>query len=104
MRGDDYTWQLHAHHLVIYNCGMGPSCAEYNEINTTGCDRNVNAPAGWLSKGDFNQLYATTIFNVRAGGQGDLVATIGPVQGRRCDRPFSVALIVQCLDRSVYLN
>ena len=37
-------------------------------------------------------------------GQGDLVATIGPVQGRRCDRPFSVALIVQCLDRSVYLN
>jgi hypothetical protein len=22
MRGDDYTFQLHGHHLVIYNCGM----------------------------------------------------------------------------------
>ena len=82
MRGDDYTWQLHGHHLVIYNCGMGPTCREFNEINPSGCDRNAVAPAGWLSKGDYNQLYASTIFNVRAGGQGDLVASITRLDGR----------------------
>lgn len=66
MRGDDFTWQLHGHHLVIYNCGMGPTCREYREFGSAqGCDRNIGAPAGWLSKGDYNQLYACTIFNVR---------------------------------------
>jgi hypothetical protein len=79
MRGDDFTWQLHGHHLVIYNCGMGPSC---DEFHGQGCDRNSIAPAGWLSKGDYNQLYASTIFNVLEAGQGSLVATTRKVPGR----------------------
>jgi hypothetical protein len=64
------------------NCGMGPSCREYSELSPTGCDRNAGAPAGWLSKGDFNRLYASTIFNVRSGGQGDLVAATEKLAGR----------------------
>lgn len=27
MRGDDFTFQLEAHHNVIFNCGMGRNCA-----------------------------------------------------------------------------
>ena len=52
MRGDDFTWQLHGHHLVIYNCGMGPTCTEYGEGSPAPpdsrldpCDRNAIAPA-----------------------------------------------------------
>ena len=59
---------------------MGPTCSP--EYEGHGCDRNVGAAAGWLSKGDFNKLYATTIFNVLETGQGALVATTRPVSGR----------------------
>ena len=83
MRGDDFTWQLHGHHLVIFNCGLGATCDEYSNVSTTGCDKNEVAPAGWLSKGDYNRLYASTIFNVRSAGQGDLVAFTGPVHASR---------------------
>ena len=102
MRGDDFTWcaslrifagwrltvcafggrELHGHHLVIWNCGMGPSCAEFQSLGLEGCDRNAVAPAGWLSKGDYNRLYAATIFNVLESGQGALVATTRKVAGR----------------------
>jgi hypothetical protein len=60
--------------------GMGATCSP--EYTGHGCDRNVGAAAGWLTKGDFNRLYATTIFNVPETGQGALVATTRPVSGR----------------------
>lgn len=70
------------HRVLIHRlrAGMGPTCS--SDYEARGCDRNVGAPAGWLSKGDFNRLYATTIFNVLETGQGALVATTRPVSGR----------------------
>lgn len=82
VRGDDYTWQLEGHHLVIWNCGLGPVCRNQRGYSGKGCDRNFNAPAGYLTKGDFGLLYAATIFNVNSEGQGALVVPVDEVSGR----------------------
>lgn len=66
VRGDDYNLNLTIHHSVIFNCGT-PS-ADANRFAATGC----------ILKGDYNQFYANTVFNVLAGGQGELCV---PVRG-----------------------
>ena len=81
MRGDDYTWQLHGHHNVIFNCGLGRTCRSPG-YQGPGCDRNQGAAAGWLTKGDYGLLHSSTIFNVDPLGQGALVVTVAGVPGR----------------------
>ena len=59
VRCDDNSRDCDINHCVVFNCGQPL--------------RN-GAPAGILVKGDRNRVWACTIFNASAGGQGDLVA------------------------------
>ena len=82
MRGDDFNLNLSAHHNVIWACG------------TPVGDANANAAAGLLMKGDWNRIYANTIFNVSggmAGGGGSTLdfLTSQVVRFARNDKEFS---------------
>lgn len=45
-------------------------------------DRNRNASSGIIVKGDYNMVYASTIFNVNPDGKGGLEIPTGAVPGR----------------------
>ena len=71
VRGDDYNLNLTVHHSVIFNCGV-PS-ADANRFAATGC----------ILKGDYNQFYANTVFNVLPGSQGELCVPVHGLPGSK---------------------
>ena len=98
VRGDDYNLNLTMHHLVVWNLGVGRDGADRNDEPT---HPPKGAATGLILKGDFNRVWACTVFNTSVYGQGDLCPTtkkLGPAPGR------GFPLLPQQNMHSLYLN
>ena len=98
VRGDDGTVDLHVHHNVIYDCGVG----NVSSLSGMGSPTAVPlfapraSPCGVMLKGDSNVYYSNTVWNTR--GQGDLV--VDTRRGPPCTEQGCTPLNA----RSIFLN
>ena len=98
VRGDDFNLNLTMHHLVVWNLGVGRDGFDRNDQPT---DPAKGAATGLILKGDYNRVWACTVFNTSVYGQGDLCPTtsaLGPAPGR------GFPLLAQQNVHSLYLN
>ena len=102
VRGDDYNLNMTMHHLVVYNLGEG---RDGHDRNDQPSNPPTGAATGLILKGDYNRVWACTVFNTTEYGQGDLCPTtksLGPTMcpGKRCGFPG----LAQQNTHSLFLN
>ena len=88
VRGDDFNLNLSLHHLVVWNLGEGRDGFDRNDQPSPG-EPPKGAATGLILKGDYNRVWACTVFNTSRYGQGDLCATTKPLGPTSCTPPFT---------------